>query len=98
MVQKKIDDFQADITTNETRLSEINEMVLRLDTIGKSINTFKYVMRADDIFNIWLIIKLVSGFSKAHVYTGRNSEPWQARQSIGGVACVACKCSQCLKL
>ena len=56
MVQKKIDDFQADITTNETRLSEINEMVLRLDTIGKSINTFKYVMRADDIFNIWLKI------------------------------------------
>merc|ERR1719412_984862 len=34
VVQKKIDDFQADITTNETRLSEINEMVLRLDTIG----------------------------------------------------------------
>ena len=58
MVQKKIDDFQADITTNETRLSEINEMVLRLDTIGKSINTFKYVMRADDIFNIWLKIQV----------------------------------------
>ena len=55
MVQKKIDDFQADITTNETRLSEINEMVLRLDTIGKSINTF---WRADDIFNIWLKIQV----------------------------------------
>ena len=38
VVQKKIDDFQADITTNETRLSEINEMVLRLDTIGKCTN------------------------------------------------------------
>ena len=60
MVQKKIDDFQADITTNETRLSEINEMVLRLDTIGKSINTFKYQVRwrADDIFNIWLKIQV----------------------------------------
>ena len=29
-------------------------------------------------------------------YTSRNSEQGQARQLIGGVACVACKCSQCL--
>ena len=28
------------------------------------------------------------------VYTGRNSEPWQARQSISGVARVVVKCKQ----
>ena len=31
------------------------------------------------------------------VYTGRNSEPWQARQSIGGVARVVVKCKQSIR-
>ena len=51
---------------------------------GKINVTFKIIGKQKIIVcnsNIW-----------GPVYTSRNSEPWQARQSIGGVARVVVKC------
>ena len=57
------------------------------------------------VFGIWLQTSLqqkgkfpsLKAFPLGPVYTGRNSEPWQARQSIGGVARVVVKCKQSIK-
>jgi len=73
VVQKKIDDFQADITTNETRLSEINEMVLRLDTIGETDVRVKLEGQIRDLNEKW---------SELHKKTQDNADKFERAHEV----------------
>merc|ERR1719334_2436341 len=69
--QKKIDDFQSDMKSNEIRLSEINELVLQLDTIDETDVRVRLEGQMRDLNRKWSDLKNVAQanankFERAH--------------------------------
>lgn len=71
MMQKKFDDFQADLKANETRLSEMNEIAMQLVTLGQTEAAVKIQAQLEDVNKKWQDLQIVTtervvAFERAH--------------------------------
>jgi spectrin alpha len=71
VVQKKFDDFQADLKANEARLSEMNEIAVQLVSLGQTDAALKIQAQLEDLNKKWVDLQTVANekvkaFEKAH--------------------------------
>ncbi|XP_025830723.1 spectrin alpha chain isoform X3 [Agrilus planipennis] len=53
VMQKKFDDFQADLKANEVRLAEMNEIAMQLVSLGQTEAALKIQTQIEDLNNKW---------------------------------------------
>ena len=71
VMQKKFDDFQADLKANEVRLAEMNEIAMQLVSLGQTEAAMKIQAQLEDLNQKWSKLQEVtteqaSAFEKAH--------------------------------
>ena len=71
VMQKKFDDFQADLKANEVRLAEMNEIAMQLVSLGQTEAAMKIQAQLEDLNQKWTKLQEVtteqaSAFEKAH--------------------------------
>ncbi len=71
VVQKRFDDFQAEMKANEVRLAEMNEIALQLVTLGQSEAAIKIQTVLEDVNKKWadlnnITTEKVAAFERAH--------------------------------
>ena len=71
LMQKKFDDFQADLKDNEQRLTEMNEIAMQLVTLGQTEAAIKIQTQLEEVNKKWSELKSstserVMAFEKAH--------------------------------
>jgi len=71
VMQKKFDDFQADLKANEARLAEMNEIAMQLVSLGQTEAALKIQAQLEDLNKRWDSLKAVTteqanAFEKAH--------------------------------
>merc|ERR1719415_241483 len=71
VMQKKFDDFKADLKANEVRLAEMNEIAMQLVSLGQTEAAMKIQAQLEDLNQKWTQLKEVSNeqgaaFEKAH--------------------------------
>lgn len=71
LIQKKFDDFQADLKANEARLSEMNDIAVRLVSLGQTEAALKIQAQMGDLNKKWVDLEAVANekvkaFEKAH--------------------------------
>ena len=57
-MQKKFDDFQADLKANEARLSEMNEIAMQLVSLGQTEAAMKIQAQLDDLNDRYMNFRL----------------------------------------
>merc|ERR1711884_526243 len=71
VMQKKFDDFQADLKANEVRLAEMNEIAMQLVSLGQTEAAMKIQAQLEDLNQKWTKLQEVSNeqgaaFERAH--------------------------------
>merc|ERR1719342_1756046 len=71
VMQKKFDDFKADLRANEVRLAEMNEIAMQLVSLGQTEAAMKIQAQLEDLNQKWTQLKEVSNeqgaaFERAH--------------------------------
>merc|ERR1719443_2286741 len=71
VMQKKFDDFQADLKANEVRLAEMNEIAMQLVSLGQTEAAMKIQAQLEDLNQKWSKLQEVSNeqgaaFERAH--------------------------------
>jgi len=71
LMQKKFDDFQADLKANEARLSEMNEIAMQLVTLGQTEAAVKIQAQLEEVNKKWQDLQSVTtervvAFERAH--------------------------------
>lgn len=71
VMQKKFDDFQADLKANEVRLAEMNEIAMQLVSLGQTEAAMKIQAQLEDLNQKWSKLQEVTtergeAFEKAH--------------------------------
>jgi len=71
VMQKKFDDFQADLKANEVRLAEMNEIAMQLVSLGQTEAAMKIQAQLEDLNQKWTKLQEVTteqanAFEKAH--------------------------------
>merc|ERR1712223_2375160 len=71
VMQKKFDDFQADLKANEVRLAEMNEIAMQLVSLGQTEAAMKIKAQLEDLNQKWTKLQEVTNeqgaaFEKAH--------------------------------
>ena len=57
MMQKKFDDFNADLKANEVRLAEMNEIAMQLMSLGQTEAALKIQTQMEDLNRKWVSIQ-----------------------------------------
>lgn len=60
VMQKKFDDFQADLKANEVRLAEMNEIAMQLMSLGQTEAALKIQTQIDDLNQKWTSLQQVN--------------------------------------
>merc|ERR1712015_176191 len=71
VMQKKFDDFNADLKANEVRLAEMNEIAMQLMSLGQTEAAMKIQAQLEDLNQKWSKLQEVTSeqanaFEKAH--------------------------------
>merc|ERR1712012_824658 len=71
VMQKKFDDFQADLKANEVRLAEMNEIAMQLVSLGQAEAAMKIQAQLEDLNQKWTQLEKVTkeqgdAFQKVH--------------------------------
>ena len=71
VMQKKFDDFQADLKANEVRLAEMNEIAMQLVSLGQTEAAMKIQAQLEDLNQKWTQLEKVTkeqgdAFQKVH--------------------------------
>ena len=71
VMQKKFDDFKADLKANEVRLAEMNEIAMQLVSLGQTEAAMKIQAQLEDLNQKWSQLKDVTqaqgeAFERAH--------------------------------
>jgi len=71
VMQKKFDDFQADLKANEVRLAEMNEIAMQLVSLGQTDAAIKIQAQLEDLNEKWKVLEensvaQANAFEKAH--------------------------------
>ena len=71
MMQKKFDDFQADLKANEARLTEVNEIAMQLVTLGQTEAAIKIQTQLEEVNKKWSELQTTTNerhmaFERAH--------------------------------
>jgi spectrin alpha len=87
LMQKKFDDFQADLKANEARLSEMNEIAMQLVTLGQTEAAVKIQAQLEDVNKKWQDLQSVTtervvAFERAHEVQRYHHEVDETRDWI----------------
>merc|ERR1740129_151446 len=71
VMQKKFDDFEADLKANEVRLAEMNEIAMQLVSLGQTDAAIKIQAQLEDLNEKWKVLEensvaQANAFEKAH--------------------------------
>merc|ERR1719412_1281322 len=87
LMQKKFDDFQADLKENEIRLQEMNEIAMQLVTLGQTEAAIKIQTQLEEVNKKWSELETttnerVMAFERAHEVQRYNHDTEETRDWI----------------